>query len=217
MGAHRQRVVVVGAGGHGHVVVDVLRAAARGGLMLSVVAVVDDSAPLHGTTIAGAVVAGGVGALESIPHDAIVIAIGDNGSRRRVQEALASRGEVVVWAFHPSAVISPEAVVEAGAVVCAGAIVGPAARVGAGAIVNTGARVDHHCTIGAFAHVAPGSTLGGAVSVGAEALVGIGASVLPGVRIGVGARVGAGAVVLSDVADGQTVVGVPARAATSIA
>ncbi|WP_262422983.1 acyltransferase [Brevundimonas denitrificans] len=42
-------------------------------------------------------------------------------------------------------------------------------------------------------------------------LIGLGARVLPGVRIGAWAVVGAGAVVMKDVADGQTVAGVPAR------
>ena len=41
--------------------------------------------------------------------------------------------------------------------------------------------------------------------------VGSGAVVLQGLRVGAGAIVAAGAVVLADVADGATVVGVPAR------
>lgn len=44
-----------------------------------------------------------------------------------------------------------------------------------------------------------------------RAAVGTGAVILPGVTIGAGATVGAGAVVTNDVADGETVVGNPAR------
>jgi acetyltransferase-like isoleucine patch superfamily enzyme len=44
-----------------------------------------------------------------------------------------------------------------------------------------------------------------------RAAVGTGAVILPGVTIGAGATVGAGAVVTKDVADGETVVGNPAR------
>jgi acetyltransferase-like isoleucine patch superfamily enzyme len=44
-----------------------------------------------------------------------------------------------------------------------------------------------------------------------RAAVGTGAIILPGVTIGAGATVGAGAVVTKDVADGETVVGNPAR------
>lgn len=48
--------------------------------------------------------------------------------------------------------------------------------------------------------------------VEARAALGSGAVVLGGVRIGAGALVGAGAVVTRDVAPGETVAGVPARA-----
>jgi len=49
------------------------------------------------------------------------------------------------------------------------------------------------------------------VSVGDDVWVGIGAIILKGVRIGCGARIGSGAVVTSDVADGASVFGNPAR------
>jgi UDP-2-acetamido-3-amino-2,3-dideoxy-glucuronate N-acetyltransferase len=50
--------------------------------------------------------------------------------------------------------------------------------------------------------------------VGRRAAIGSGAIILGGVRIGRDAIVGAGAVVTRDVADGQTVAGVPARVLT---
>lgn len=215
MGENRQRIVVVGAGGHGHVVVDALLAAARASGEYDVVAVVDDDPRVHGTSIAGIRVAGEIAALSRLAHDGVVIAIGHNGTRRRVQEQLASRGVAVVAVRHPAAIVSPEATIGQGAVVCAGAIVGPLARVGAGAIVNTGARVDHHCDVGPFVHLAPGSTLAGTVSIGEETLVGVNAAVLPGLRVGARSIVGAGAVVIRDVPDGATAIGVPARLVSS--
>lgn len=211
MGENRQRIVVVGGGDHGLVVVDALRAGARH----EVVAVVDDDPRLHGTVLADVAVAGGIASLDRIPHDAVIVAIGDNRTRRQIQERLASLGELVVPVRHPSAVISPLAEIDAGAVVCAGAIVGPLARIGAGAIINTGARVDHHCAVGAFTHLAPGTALAGRVSIGEETLVGVNAAVLPGIRIGARCVIGAGAVVVKDVDDGVVAVGVPARPAAA--
>jgi acetyltransferase-like isoleucine patch superfamily enzyme len=49
------------------------------------------------------------------------------------------------------------------------------------------------------------------------ASIGSGATILGGLRIGAGALVGAGAVVTRDVAPGETVAGVPARASVTIA
>jgi acetyltransferase-like isoleucine patch superfamily enzyme len=55
------------------------------------------------------------------------------------------------------------------------------------------------------------------VVVERRASIGSGAVVLGGVRIGTGALIGAGAVVTRDVPAGETVVGVPARAAATAA
>ena len=204
------RVIVFGGGGHGHVVIDALEAEAAAGCPRDVVAVLDDAPALQGIGVAGRPVHHG-SMLQSIPHDGIIVAIGDNGARRRVQEALAARGERLITVRHPSAVVSRHAEVNDGTLLCAGAIVGPQARVGVGVIVNTGARIDHHCEIGAFVHIGPGATLAGCVSIGDETLVGMGACILPGVRIGARAIIGAGAVIRVDVDAGATVVGVPGR------
>lgn len=49
------------------------------------------------------------------------------------------------------------------------------------------------------------------VTLGSDVWLGAGAIIMPGVRLGDGTIVGAGAVVTHDVAEGQTVAGVPAR------
>jgi serine O-acetyltransferase len=51
----------------------------------------------------------------------------------------------------------------------------------------------------------------GAPTVCRGAFIGAGAKVLGPIRIGEGARIGANAVVLTDVPDGATAVGIPAR------
>ena len=109
-----------------------------------------------------------------------------------------------------TATVSPRSVLGAGTVVLEHAHVGPASRVGEAVIVNTGAIVEHDCRVGAGSHVAPGAVLLGGASVGGGVLVGSGARVLPRVSVGAGATIGAGAVVTAHVADGQTVIGVPA-------
>jgi len=52
-------------------------------------------------------------------------------------------------------------------------------------------------------------------TLGDGVIVGAGAKVLGNIRIGAGARIGSNAVVVSDVADGVTVVGIPAKPVTS--
>ena len=199
----RDACAVIGSGGHSRVVIAALRASG-----IRVTALYDERPERHGETVDGAVVSGdcAAGLNTTMPAH---LAIGDNGVRRDLAATKPPGG----WmqAVHPSALVDPAARIGAGSLVALGAIVQAGASVGAHVIVNTGAIVEHDCVVGDFAHVAPGSVLGGGVQVGQGVLIGLGARVLPGVRIGDWAVIGAGAVVMKDVADGQTVAGVPAR------
>jgi acetyltransferase EpsM len=85
---------------------------------------------------------------------------------------------------------------------------------GSHVLVNVAAVLSHDVRVGDYTTISPGVTIGGGVRIGTDVFVGIGATVRDHVRIGDGAVIGAGAVVVHDVADGQTVVGVPARPVT---
>ncbi|MBU1249216.1 MAG: acetyltransferase [Proteobacteria bacterium] len=203
-------VVILGAGGHGQVVADILFNMWRNGRDLEIYGFLDDDPTLTGTSVMGIKVLGSRDILGELSHDALVAAIGDNTVRKSFFESL-SETEVFIPAIHPSAVIAPDVQVKSGAMVCAGAIINPGTSIGSNAIVNTGALLDHHNKIGAHSHVAPGVNLGGNVTVGEGAFIGIGASVIPGITIGAGAIVGAGAVVVRDIPAAETWVGVPAH------
>jgi sugar O-acyltransferase (sialic acid O-acetyltransferase NeuD family) len=200
-------VIVVGAGGHGSVVVDALL---RAGHPPAGIMVRDDRAP-HG----GGIFLGCELVAPALPADRwngrLHVAVGHGAARRALLERSGVPRGRWLTVVHPMASLAVSASVGPGAFIAAMAVVGPRARVGDAAIVNHGAIVDHDCVVGDDAHVAPGASLGGGASVGRGALVGAGARVLPGVRVGDGAVVGAGAVVLSDIDGPGTWVGVPAR------
>ena len=204
-------ILIIGSGGHGQVVADIFRARRRAGLTEIATAFLDDDPRRHRALLVGSRVLGGTALLATEPHDAVVVAIGDNQTRAQLFERLTINGEVLAVAEHPRSIVAEDVVVGAGAMICAGAVINTGSVIGANTIVNTAATVDHHASIGDHVHLAPGVHLGGEVRVGAGALIGIGAVVLPRVTVGAWSTVGAGAVVTCDVPPGTTVAGVPAR------
>lgn len=203
-------LVLIGAGGHGRVVLDILLSRGEH----RVVGVLDADPALAGSKILGIDVLGPIQLLEKLKRQHVrgaIVAIGDNRVRRGYLREVDASGIEAVNAIHPSAVVSPRATLGRNVVVCAGAVVCVDAKVADAAIINTRASVDHECVIGEAAHVAPGAILAGRVTVGAEAFVGMGASVIQCRSIGDGALVAAGAVVIRDVAPGSRVAGMPAR------
>jgi sugar O-acyltransferase (sialic acid O-acetyltransferase NeuD family) len=204
------RIVIIGAGGHGYVVADILRTAraAQETPRFDIVGAVDDNPALTGSLMGDIPILGTTQALSKIPHDAVVVAIGDNAIREQMSIKLAAPLYV---ARHPNATVGAAVEIGPGCMIAAGVVIAPVVMIGTGVILNTRCSVDHHCLIGSFAHIAPGVTIGGDVTIGVRALIGIGATVMPGRKVGANSIIGAGAVVVDDIPDGVVAVGVPAK------
>ncbi|WP_429168218.1 acetyltransferase [Aeromonas rivipollensis] len=186
-------VIVLGAGGHASVLVDILRSQGRSPMALV--------APAMGVVRA---------ALAEIPlwHDEerilahtpdeveLVNGIGSlPGTSLRAD--LFARYRALGYHFarvvSTNAVVSDYAVLEEGVQIMAGAIIQAGTRIGPNSIINTGAIVDHDCHLGGDNHVAPGAVLSGGVVTGERVHLGTGAAVIQGISIGAHAVVGAGA------------------------
>jgi sugar O-acyltransferase (sialic acid O-acetyltransferase NeuD family) len=205
------RLLILGAGGHGRAVADLARACG-----FTVAGFTDRStatgslgSPVLGTDAEMAVL------IRAQRIDGGIVGVGNTAMARRAQlyDVLVAAGIRRPALVHPRAIASPSAEVGAGSVVFAGSVLGTGVRIDANAVLYSGVVVEHECTIEDHAYLSPGVVLSGQVTVGSGAFLGAGAVVLPGLRIGSGAIVAAGAVVTADVPAGQTVKGIPARAA----
>lgn len=201
---HSSGICILGASGHGKVVLGILRA-----LSLDVAGFYDDAPSLHGASVMGIPVLGSLTEFSLVERGAAVSGIGNGAIRRRIV-AMCTKA---LWTtlVHPAAWVDPAASLDSGTVICAGAVLQPGVSVGCHAIVNTCASVDHDCLIGDFTHVCPGVHLGGNVHVGQDSWIGIGSQVIQGVRIGSNVLAGAGSTVIRDVPDNAVVMGTPAR------
>ncbi len=208
MGDGKPAIIVLGAGGHGKAVLDLVLA--HGGWHAAGVV---DAAP-KAAALLGVPMLGDEAALAGLARSGIGHAhpaIGNNAQRIAAADRLVAAGFALPALVHPAAILGHGAMVGDAAAVLARAVLGPEALIGRLALINTGAIVEHDCVVGEGAHIAPGAILAGGVRVGAGAMIGAGAVVGPGVAIGAGAIIGAGAAVLADVPAGATVAGVPAR------
>ena len=205
------KVLIIGAGGHGQVVADILWRMRDLDSGIVPLGFLDDRPDLLGQTFLQVPIVGGIPDRHKIQHDAIIVAIGENETRKRVFQLLQQEGSAFTFAQHPKSIVAPDVQIGASVMICAGAVVNTGTALGEAVILNTGSTVDHHNHIGNYVHIAPGAHLGGEVEVGEGALIGIGAIVMPTKRIGAWSIVGAGALVHQDVPEYSVVVGVPAR------
>ena len=141
----------------------------------------------------------------------VVVSIGHCKTRLDKQRELTEAGASMVTIVHPNAAVSRHSTIAVGTVVMAGAVINVGTVIGLAGIVNTGSTIDHDCQLGDAVHICPGAHLSGDVRVGPCSWIGVGAAVRQGVVIGQYVLVGAGGVVVSDIADGLTVAGNPAR------
>lgn len=203
-------LAIVGAGGHGREALGVARALQRVEPRWDDIALVDDGAPDPARLDRLGV--DHIGSIEKITADRLdhVIAIGEPRIRRDVAQTIGATAEAVVL-VDPTASLGADVELAAGTMLFPGSICTTNVRIGRHTHINCRAVVSHDCRIGDFVSLSPGVMLNGDVTVADGAFLGTGAIVLPGRRVGRDAMVGAGAVVIDDVADGATVVGVPAR------
>lgn len=200
-------VIVVGAGGHAKVVIELLR---QSGSNVAY-CISGDEEP---KVCLGVPVRTGDVWLEKLRAEGFhraFVAIGANQARLRMAGVLKKLQYELVNAISPFALISPSARFGIGVAVMAGAIINAEAEIGDIAIVNTGASIDHDCRIGQAAHIAPQCALAGLVSIGEGCFMGIGSCAIQGVTVGKWSIVGAGAAVTKDLPANVVAIGVPAR------
>lgn len=198
------RLIIIGASGHGKVVADIASHCGYGDICF-----LDDDYTLK--SCMGYPVIGKSSDAEEYRGCDFVVAIGNQKTREKVQEKLQRVRLDIASLAHPDAVIADSVSIGVGTVIMAGAVVNPDSMIGKGCIINTGSSVDHDNVIEDYVHVSVGAHLAGMVRIGKGTWIGAGAVVGNNVNICGNCMIGAGAVVVKDIDEPGTYVGVPAR------
>jgi len=77
------RVLILGAGGHAQVVADVLLRIQEANAEITPIGYLDDDPALAGRRLLDLPVLGTIAHLSTIPHDALIVALGNNAIRQR--------------------------------------------------------------------------------------------------------------------------------------
>lgn len=208
------RLVIVGGGGHGREMVDIVEAINRRNPTFELVGVIDDRGDEYGRLARrGIPVLGDTGFLTNI--DAVyAIGVGNPTGRREIDRLAVAAGREPATLVHPTVVLGSDLRLGPGFLAAAYAQVTTNVTVGRHVHLNIGSTVSHDCQLGDYVTLSPGCHVSGNVQLDDAVTLGVGAVVRQGITIGARTFVGAGAVVVDDLPPDVTAVGIPARPLT---
>ena len=138
-------LLIIGAGGHGKVAAEIAK-----NLQYTKIDFLDD-----GSSEA-------IGTFSELPlfvpkYDACFCGIGNNKFRKQILGQVKAAGGKIATLIHPTAYVSPSAVIGEGTVVEPKAVVNTHSQVGKGSIISVGAIVDHDTVLGDCCHINAGA------------------------------------------------------------
>jgi sugar O-acyltransferase (sialic acid O-acetyltransferase NeuD family) len=205
------KILIIGASGHGKVVIDILEKEGR----YQIAGIIDKNKDIK--DLMGYPVLGNEEEVPALVKDFGIsggfIAIGDNWTRKLVRDRICERipDFRFVSPVHPSAQIARMVRIGTGTVIMAGAIVNPGSFIGDFCIVNTNACLDHDSGMQDFSSLAPGVTVGGLVKIGKFSALSLGSNVIHGLEIGEHTIIGAGSLVNKNIGSYKIAYGIPAK------
>lgn len=202
----KNKLLIIGASGHGKVVADIALKMNK----WESISFLDDNENLKSSM--GIDVIGTTKDVHKFidSHD-VIVSIGNNSTREKIQNMLEKLGASIPVLIHPSAIIGNDVEIGIGTVVIAGVVINCCTKIGKGCIINTSATIGHDNIIEDFVHISPGAHLAGTVKVGQGSWLGIGSIVRNNIIITQNVNIGAGAVVVKNITESGTYIGIPAK------
>ncbi|RXM69159.1 acetyltransferase [Clostridium tetani] len=206
-----EKIVLVGAGGHCKVIIDILKSMQQ----YEIVGILDNenkSRNLLDVPIIGNDDLLNELYLKGVKNAFICIgALNNINVRNNIYHNLKKIGFKLPILIHKNSIVSEYAKLGEGTCVMPGAIINAGSIIKENCIINTGSIIEHDCLISSNCHISPNVTLGGQTIIEYNCHIGIGSIIIQGVNVGKNVTIGAGAVVVNNIEENSIAVGIPAR------
>lgn len=207
-------IVLIGAGGFGREVANLIEKINRVEEKYHLVGFLDDDTEKYNTsTIINGYPWLGTKewAIEHKDEYVFTCTIGKAAVKAKIQEHLESNGVKFESVFANGVYIPPSTTVGDGCVFYSNVGMSVNCKIGKGVLLNCGVTVGHDAVIGDYTAVMPGTGISGECKIGKKVDIGGHAFIIPGRKVGDGAVVAAGSIVFTNVKAGTTVIGNPAK------
>lgn len=207
-----QKVVIIGTGGFGREVLDVLEAINQAEAQYDILGFITEPGYQQpGELIHEKPVVGHFDWLEQNKHEVKAIcAIGSPAVRLRLTRQAEQMGVQFFSAVHPRAILTRWVTLGTGSIITAGCILTNNIKIGDHVHINLDSTVGHDAIIHNFVTVSPGVHVSGNVVLEEGSFIGTGANLIEGKKVGAWSVIGAGSVVVKDIPSNVTAVGTPA-------
>lgn len=209
-----KKIVIIGAGGFGREVLDVIEAIRQNGNgeYVPLGFVVDEKYGTPGKIINGLPILGGFDWLAKNSKKVLAICgVGAPQYRFQLIRRAIKVGCRFITLVHPSAILTQWINIGVGTVITAGCILTNQIEIGDHVHINLDCTIGHDAVLQDFATLAPGVHVSGKVFLGSGCYIGTGANILEKLKIGSWSIIGAGSTIIKDVPENVTVVGVPGK------
>ena len=212
-----QKVVIVGAGGFGREVFDLIKDInEHKGTPFEVMGFVADYQPdTNSINRIGSQYLGNLDTASKTISDfcswGYVIAIGDGRIRHQLNSKLETMGLIPISLVHPSVHIGSNVNLGAGSIICANSVLTTNIEIGPGCQINLACIIGQDVVLGDFVTLSPAVNLMGGCRLGDLSTVFTGSTIHPRIVIEEGSVVGAGSIVSKDIEARTLALGNPAR------
>lgn len=206
-----KEIIIIGAGGMGREMYNIVKACIDGKNGLTVKGFIDDNLHALDGFKNYPILLSTIKDYKPGVDDYFVCSIGDVATKRMIVNEMELRGAKFITLIHPLAVVHTNVEIGEGTIVDKFAVIGADSKIGKHCLIQIDTVVGHDVTIGDYTRIDCHCTLVGGVGIGSAVCVHTSSVINHKVTIGDGAMIGAMSFVIRKVKAGTAVQGNPAK------